>query len=34
VHRFLRGDADDYDYAYDDDGDRDGSLQEMVERFG
>ncbi|EES04386.1 hypothetical protein BDA96_04G019300 [Sorghum bicolor] len=32
AHRFLRGDADGYDYAYDDGGD--GPLQEMAERFG
>lgn len=32
AHRFLRGDADGYDYAYDADGD--GPLQEMAERFG
>ncbi|XP_066321069.1 uncharacterized protein [Miscanthus floridulus] len=32
AHRFLRGDADGYDYAFDDGGD--GPLQEMAERFG
>lgn len=32
AHRFLRGDADGFDYAYDDGGD--GPLQEMAERFG